>query len=112
RPLAAPFAGALETGWIEDITLDDVAAAAGTTRQTVIRLFGGKEGLLSDLAERMNEEAMTGRAPRPGAGPPAAVHGVLQDYEAIGDMILRLLAQEGRYAPLSTMLDRGRGWHR
>ena len=33
--------------WIDEITLDEVAAAAGTTRQTVIRLFGGKEGVLS-----------------------------------------------------------------
>lgn len=40
------FLDALKTGWLVDITLDDVAAAARTTRQTVIRLFGGKEGLL------------------------------------------------------------------
>ena len=40
------FRDLLLARWIDEITLDEVAASAGTTRQSVIRLFGGKEGLI------------------------------------------------------------------
>jgi hypothetical protein len=34
------------------------------------------------------------------------------DYEVSGDMVLRLLAQEGRYPAMTTLLDIGRRRHR
>src|SRR5712692_9898103 len=43
--------------WVDEITLDDVAASAGTTRQTVIRLFGGKEGLVEAIAAIVEAQA-------------------------------------------------------
>jgi len=106
------FIGALEAGWIEDITLDDIAAEAGTTRQTVIRLFGNKDALLAAGAQRMGEEVLIRRAILPGAGPRAVTQALLRDYEESGDRIIRLLAQEGRYPPMSALLDYGRAEHR
>lgn len=47
---------------IDEITLDEVAASVGTTRQTVIRLFGGKDGLLEaviGLSELERERQIT-----------------------------------------------------
>ena len=105
------FADALRSGWMDDVTLDGVAATAGTTRQTVIRMFGGKEGLLRAVAERFAGEVAGRRSVPEQAGPAACVRALVQDYEVIGDSILRLLAQEGRYPVLSALLDVGRSGH-
>src|SRR4051812_24510545 len=94
RRIVAACAEALEQRWLDEITLDEIAIAAGTTRQTVIRLYGGKEGLLQAVAERTEHEVALRRALPPGSSPRAAARAVVQDYEANGDMIIRLLAQE------------------
>lgn len=112
RRIVDGFHQALQAHWMEEITLDAVAAEAGTTRQTVIRLFGGKEGLLEAVADRTAEGVAARRALPRHPTPDAAARAVVEDYEAIGDMILRLLAQEGRYPLLGTMLNIGRREHR
>ncbi|NMJ40974.1 TetR/AcrR family transcriptional regulator [Roseomonas sp. JC162] len=112
RRIVAAFAAALERLWLDEITLDDVAAAAGTTRQTVIRLFGGKEGLLAAVSEHFGREVELRRAlPRP-ATPAAIARAMADDYEASGETILRLLAQEGRHPALVPFLNYGRREHR
>ena len=112
RRLVAAFAEALEQRWIEEITLDEIAAEAGTTRQTVIRLFGGKHGLLSACTERLGEEVRSRRSLPTGASPRAVAHALVEDYEASGDLVLRLLSQEGRHPSLAALLDIGRAGHR
>ncbi len=106
------FAEAIERTWIEEITLDEIAAEAGTTRQTVIRLFGGKEGLLTAVAERIGQQVVLRRALPAGPLAHAVAQAVVKDYEVSGDMVLRLLAQEGRYPVVTTLLDIGRRSHR
>jgi len=110
--IVAAFAAALGTLWLDEITLDGIATAAGTTRQTVIRLFGGKEGLLDAVAERMRAEVVIRRALPDGAVHVAVARALSEDYEASGDMMIRLLAQEGRHPGLSVLLDYGRRHHR
>ncbi len=112
RRIVAAFREALLARWMDEITLDDVAAAAGTTRQTVIRLFGGKEGLLTAVAETMKGEIEMTRAVPQGATPRAVAHALIEDYETSGDVIIRLLAQEARHPMLTPFLDLGRTWHR
>src|SRR3954471_18065096 len=112
RRIVAAFAEALAQRWMDEITLDEIAAAADTTRQTVIRLHGGKEGLLKAVAERVESEVAIHRALPLEASTRAATRAVVRDYEANGDMIIRLLAQEGRYPVLSTLLEIGRRGHR
>ena len=98
--------------WIDEITLDEVAASAGTTRQSVIRLFGGKEGLLEAVIEFLKAQA----APRiflPLSLPRrAAIEALVQHYEVVGDMTFRLLAQEERHPALRPQLEFGRRGHR
>jgi AcrR family transcriptional regulator len=106
------LAEAIERTWIDEVTLDEIAAKAGTTRQTVIRLYGGKEGLLAAVAERIGQQVVLRRALPPGPLARAVAHAVARDYEVSGDMVLRLLAQEGRYPIMTTLLDIGRRWHR
>src|SRR3984957_19801118 len=52
------FNDLLLSRWIDEITLDEVAVGAGTTRQTVIRLFGGKDGLLEAVMDLLRAEAV------------------------------------------------------
>jgi AcrR family transcriptional regulator len=114
RRIVAAFAEALAQRWLDESTLDELGRAAGTTRQTVIRLFGGKEGLLDAVVDWMREGVVIRRALAPGpvAIAIAVARAVGEDYEASGNMIIRLLAQEGRHPGLSALLDHGRQHHR
>jgi AcrR family transcriptional regulator len=112
RRIVAAFREALLARWMDEITLDHVAAEAGTTRQTVIRMFGGKDGLLIAVANAMKDEIQRVRSVPPGADPHAAARALVRDYETSGDIIMRILAQEERHAALTALLDIGRKWHR
>ena len=98
--------------WIDEITLDEVAASAGTTRQTVIRLFGGKEGVLEAVVEFVWAKAASRISLPRDASWRAAIEAVVQHYENVGDMTFRLLAQEERHPALRSPLEFGRRAHR
>ena len=110
--IVSAFAVALQTRWMDEITLDDIAATAGTTRQTVIRLFGGKKGLLGAVAQHMGQEVAARRALPAAATPSQATRALLADYEISGDTVTRLLAQEDRHPELTAILTIGRRQHR
>lgn len=112
RRIVAVYRDALLSRWLDEITLDDVAAAAGTTRQTVIRMFGGRDGLLIAVAETMRDEIEQRRAVPLGASVRTATHALVRDYEVAGDIVIRILAQEQRNRALTTLLNVGRKWHR
>jgi AcrR family transcriptional regulator len=109
--ILAAFRERLERGWFEEIRLDDIARDAGVTVQTVIRRFGGKEGLLDVAAERFGEAVELRRDVEPG-NVLAAVAAVIRDYEASGDLVMRMLAQEDRYPAIRRITDIGRASHR
>jgi AcrR family transcriptional regulator len=97
--------------WFDEITLDEVARAAGVTVQTVIRRYGGKQGLLEAATDWLARDIGTRRASPPD-DVPAALDALVRDYEVIGDFLLRLLAQEERHPALKQLLDFGRAGHR
>jgi AcrR family transcriptional regulator len=96
----------------EQITLDEVARRAGVTVQTVIRRFGGGEGLFAAAAEREAERVRRQRAQAPVGDATGAVRVLVDHYEAMGDRVLRLLAEEERAPGLREVTDRGRTLHR
>ncbi|MCZ0736980.1 TetR/AcrR family transcriptional regulator [Phreatobacter sp. AB_2022a] len=98
--------------WFDEITLDDIAATAGTTRQTVIRRFGGKTGVLSAMAARMDVAIRAQRWSRPVRSVADIVALLMDDYERTGDIIVRTLGQEARFPEFAAVLDRGREGHR
>jgi AcrR family transcriptional regulator len=110
--IADAFLAALQERWIADITLDEIARAAGTTRQTVIRFFGSKEGLIAPAQARFRESVISRRAFDGPATPRKVADAAFADYEAIGDFVLRLLAQEERFPELRGWLQQGRDHHR
>lgn len=105
------FLGRLMSQWYDEITLDAVAKDAGVTVQTLVRRFGGKEGLLTSavqtLAARINTEREVS-----GGDLSVILDKLLTDYEQTGDMVIRLLALEDRYVPMKDLVNFGRGEHR
>ena len=96
----------------EQISLDEVARRAGVTVQTVIRRFGGRDGLFAAAAERELERVRRQRDQVPVGDAAGAVRVLVDHYEAMGDRVLRLLAEEQRAAGLREIADRGRTLHR
>lgn len=105
------FAEQLRERWFDEIRLEDVARDAGVSVQTVIRRFGSKEGLLDAMHERLGDEIRQRRQVEPGDAA-GAVASIVEDYETVGDLVMRTLAQEDRYAAVRTMTDIGRAMHR
>ncbi|HSV04803.1 MAG TPA: TetR/AcrR family transcriptional regulator [Phenylobacterium sp.] len=105
------FIDRMRESWFDEIRLEEVARDAQVTVQTVIRRFGGKDGLLEAMHERSDREIRMRRAVRPG-DLQGAVRVLTEDYEAIGGLILRLLAQEDRYPAVKRLTDVGRAAHR
>ena len=94
-----------------EISLADVAEAAGVSVQTVLRHFGTRGGLVEAALERGAREIEEERRVEPGdvAG---AVLAVVEHYERRGDGVLLLLAQEGSEAFAARVAAHGRDVHR
>ena len=105
------FAAGLRESWFDEMKLEDVAAEAGVTVQTVIRRFGSKEGLLEAVHDRVGVEIRRRREVAPGDAS-GAVSALVKDYETVGDLVMRSLSQEERYAPMKAVTDIGRAMHR
>lgn len=108
------LAAASEVFWQrpgESLSLEDVAQRAGVTKQTVLRRFGSKDGLLAAAAERELARVEDER----GAVVPGDVEGAVRvlvlHYERVGDAVVRLLVEEGRNPALAGLADRGRDYH-
>jgi AcrR family transcriptional regulator len=110
--IVSAFRDLLSERFYDEITLDDVAAAAGTTRQTIIRRFGNKSGVLTAFTQRVGEEIEAHRASAASGSVREAARVLVSDYETTGDMVIRLLALEGRIADIEPTLETGRAGHR
>jgi AcrR family transcriptional regulator len=94
-----------------DLPLDEVAARAGVTVQTVIRRFGGREGLFAAGLERESRRVRE-RDTAPVGDVAAAVRVLLDHYEEYGDKVLTLLAVESRSPAATQVVGQGRLLHR
>jgi AcrR family transcriptional regulator len=95
----------------EDPSLEDIAADAGTTVQTVLRHFGSKDGLLEAILHQLSELARRERSKVPPGDVPAAAKNLVRHYERYGDAVMRVLAEEQRRPVLRRFTDRGRQVH-
>lgn len=108
--IVGAFLGFLRERWLDEITLSEVAEAAGVTVQTIIRRFSGKEGLLKASIDVLDHEIGQRRA-APLGNLRQTVEALARDYEEVGDMVVRCLAQEERNPALKVLLDHGRHAH-
>ena len=95
----------------DEVSLVDVATAAGVTVQTVLRRCESKEALIAAAFATAIDAVRTERGEITVGDIPAAVANLVAHYEAWGDRVLRLLAQEERVPALRQVTDRGRQLH-
>jgi len=106
---------AVEVFWelpTDQISLDEVARRAEVSVQTVIRRFGGKEGLVAAAAAREAERVRRQRGEAPAGDLVGAVRVLVEHYEAFGDRVVKLLAEEQRVPRLAQIAGVGRVVHR
>jgi AcrR family transcriptional regulator len=94
------------------ISLDEVSRRSGVSVRTVIRRFGGKEGLFAAAAARELGRTRSERDLAPVGDTAAAVTVLVDHYESMGDRVLKLLAEEERLSTLTEVVERGRELHR
>jgi AcrR family transcriptional regulator len=95
-----------------DFSLEEVAAAAGTTVQTILRHFGCKSDLIGAAAKRGAARVQADRD-QVAVGDLVAVATYLaRHYEEEGDRMLRLLALEHLSADVAQVTANGRRLHR
>jgi AcrR family transcriptional regulator len=96
---------------LSDISLDDIAAEAGVSVQTVLRRFGSRTGLMETATlhalEQVHEERQT-----PVGDVAGAIDVVVDHYELRGDGVILLLAQESTDPQVRQITDTGRRLHR
>jgi len=108
-----------EAGWerfssqsFDEITLAEVAAAAGVSVPTVRSHFGNKEGLFLAGYAAWGLEAIENREAARQEDRVSAVRSLLDDYERQGEIALHLIAEEDRFPAVKEMTDGGRAYHR
>lgn len=111
RRIVQAFLDRFLADWLDEITLDRVAADAGVTVQTVVRRFGSKDGLLQAALDLFSSQVEARRATPSGDLDEQIAH-LIHDYETSGDPVLRMLALEQRHPALKPFLDTGRRAHR
>lgn len=99
-----------------DFTVDRVASMAGVSVQTVLRAFGNRDGLIHAAIGTFRAihgpEQIEHVAIEPFATTADAVRGLFDDYEVIGDRVVRMLAEEHRVAGFAEVAATGRAMHR
>ena len=96
----------------DQVSLDEVALRAGVSVRTVIRRFGGKQGLMSAAAAREVRRERSERDRAPVGDVVSAVELLLDHYETAGDRVLTMLAEEQHVPGLRGIVDTGRAVHR
>jgi AcrR family transcriptional regulator len=96
---------------IDDFTLEEIAARAETTVQTVLRAFGSRDRLMVAVLDDLAKAGLSGR-PTPPGDAAQFVEAIFDIYETMGDFLIRSLADQHRNPELKVSLDRGRASHR
>lgn len=95
----------------DEITLEAVAARAGTTVPTVIRHFGSKDELFVAAFRRFIEIEMARRDDVRAGDVAGVIHAVVAHYDRVGVVVLRMREQEDRFPALGRATNEGRETH-
>jgi AcrR family transcriptional regulator len=96
----------------DEVTLAEVAEAAGVTVPTLIAHFGRKEDLFAAVLEDWGDRMIESRDEAPVGDHAGAIRNLLDHYDTEGKRILHLLAEEDRFPAVRAMTDEGRKFHR
>ncbi|KQV77910.1 hypothetical protein ASC64_03595 [Nocardioides sp. Root122] len=99
--------------WFDEVTLADVARAAGVSQQTVVNHFGSKIGLyLAGVSERVAPVLAELRSRAVPGDVASIVETALTDYETSGDATFRIVGLAERVPELEQVVEGGRQAHR
>lgn len=110
RILAAAF-DRFAAAVFDEVTLDQIAADAEVSVQTVIRRFGSKEGIVQALTQIRAAQVDAQRAEAPVGDLEGSLANLVDHYEAEGDLMMHLLRQENRVPAFAEVAARGRRLH-
>ena len=96
----------------EDVTLAEIARAAGVSHQTVLNHFSSKAGVAMAVADAVSAETMAIRERAEPGDVSGAVTILVGEYERFGDANFRWAATAERLDVVSAALDVGRASHR
>lgn len=94
-----------------DISLDDVAAVAGVSVQTILRHFGSRAGLIEAMIAH-GKDAIADERRTPVGDVESAVRVLVDHYERRGNSTLLMLAQESSHPQIAEITRLGRVMHR
>jgi AcrR family transcriptional regulator len=95
----------------DQIRLEDVAADAGVTVQTVLRRFGSKAGLMRAMVDRELTRIATARQRSEAASASDLVAELVAHYETYGALILKVYAEARQVEGLAAPVAAGRDYH-
>lgn len=95
-----------------EVSLEEIARRAGVTVQTVIRRFGGRDGVFAAAGARESERIRRQRDSASVGDVAGAVRTLMVHYEELGDRVLKLLAEERAVPALEQVAADGRRLHR
>ncbi len=94
----------------EQTSLESIAQAAGVTKQTLLRHFGSKDGLLEQALRRASADVEEQRMGAPTDDIPGAVDNLLDHYEQRGGRAMRSTNFD-RDGPLAELAQMARQFH-
>ncbi|HEY8692679.1 MAG TPA: TetR/AcrR family transcriptional regulator [Chloroflexota bacterium] len=97
---------------VSEVRLEDVAARAEVTVQTVLRVFGSKSDLVELALEPVRDRIMRQRESAEPGDVEGTISALFDHYEQMGDFVIRNLAEEQQLPDLRERLERGRKGHR
>lgn len=95
----------------EHVRVEDVAADAGVTGQTVIRRFGTKAALMNATVERELGRIAAAREAAAQASPAETIRELVVHYERYGALILKTYSEAPLVPGLPEIAARGRAFH-
>jgi AcrR family transcriptional regulator len=99
-----------EGNWLK-ATLDSLSSKAGVTKQTLLRHFGSKDGLLMQSLMRGAVQVRDQRWSTPTSDIPGAVDNVLDHYETWGERSMRIGAWQSGPTVLAIFANAARQMH-
>jgi len=108
RTILGSVVDLLKTRFRSEIRLEDVAAHARVSVQTIMNVFGGRSALLEQGLEKLLGDLRTQRL-RPCPGDiDGAINALVEHYERFGDLVIRNLAENADHE----LIEAGRAGHR
>lgn len=95
----------------EHIRIEDVAADAGVTGQTVLRRFGSKSELMKATVQRELARIAAARQDAAHASPAETIRDLVLHYERYGALILKTYSEAPLVPGLPEIAARGRAFH-